>query len=95
MIDWYHNSRTGCVPPEPRCNLNGLCIGNSFHVEEGQALNGCVNICKNTPRCRWFSFVEPGQSTKSSCILLHDCNTLDETLKGCVSGERRCKTDGM
>jgi len=84
------NFLIGCTPVPPQCDLQGRCVGNVLHVNEVQTAKECLNNCKATDGCRWFSFVPTNTSVMSSCILYHDCNTLDEDCQGCVSGERRC-----
>ncbi len=84
----------GCVPSEPECQISGLCIGNIIHVDEVNSLEECVKDCKSTLGCRWFSYLSPSATVQSSsCILYHDCATLDETYSECLSGERRCKVE--
>ena len=84
----------GCVPSEPECQISGLCIGNIIHVDEVSSLEECLKDCKSTLGCRWFSYLSPSATVQSSsCILYHDCATLDETCSECLSGERRCKVE--
>ena len=88
-------SSLACAPPEPECELKGLCVGNLVQFEEKcDSYEQCLNLCKESQGCRWFTFASLESSNKSECILLNDCNTLDETCEKCLSGERRCENKG-
>ena len=66
----------------------GECIGLFLHVEVGiSSPEECLQICKETKGCKWFTH----DQSLSSCLLMADCNKLDETCTDCISGESSCK----
>ena len=54
----------------------------------------CLEDCKSTKGCKWFSFANFAESEKSICFIYRDCATLevDESCTSCVSGEQRCQS---
>ena len=65
----------------------GECLGTFLHVEVEIATGDeCLKICKDTDGCNWFTH----DQRSSTCLLMADCENLDETCKECVSGESRC-----
>ena len=78
-----------CVPPEPVCWVRGECEGTIDRVDEVETLEECLDLCKQSTTCRWFTFYEPS----SPCILMKDCTTIDESCTSCISGEKRCQGD--
>ena len=46
----------------------------------------CLKICKEFKGCNWFTYIQ----SSLSCLLMADCQTLDETCLDCISGESRC-----
>ena len=68
----------------------GKCKGTVLHFEEDvSSQNLCLRICQKTDKCTWFTFIE----SLSGCLLLADCEILDETCSDCISGESICKED--
>ena len=68
----------------------GKCKGTVLHFEEDVSSQYlCLRICQKTDKCTWFTFIE----SLSGCLLLADCDILDETCSDCISGESICKED--
>ena len=66
----------------------GECIGEFLHAQEDVALEeDCLKVCKETRGCKWFTHVK----NISTCLLMSDCDQLDETCLDCASGEERCQ----
>jgi len=76
-----------CIPKEPECWIQGECVGTIDHFEKTESKEDCLNLCKTTLGCRWFTFWEPS----SPCFLFKNCPTFDDSCDNCVSGESRCQ----
>ena len=51
-------------------------------------LNNCLEMCKNTPECAWFTFV----SYANFCELFTNCEELAiDNCADCISGEKDCE----
>ena len=75
------------MEPENDVLIVGECIGDFMHaVEEIPSKEDCLNICKDTKHCKWFTYTK----SLSTCLLMASCQTLDETCQDCTSGEYRC-----
>jgi hypothetical protein len=71
-------------------SATGECIGEFLHAQEDVALEeDCLKVCKETRGCKWFTHVK----NISTCLLMSDCDQLDETCLDCTSGEERCQED--
>ncbi len=69
----------------------GECLGEYLHTEiDVPSKEVCLNICKEFEGCNWFTFIE----SALSCLLMANCQTLDETCQDCISGESRCQETG-
>ena len=79
-----------CQPPAPQCWVKGECQGNLILTKPLETQEECLDLCKTTEGCKWFTFVN---QTEQFCILLHDCTSLDESASDCVSGEERCQSE--
>jgi hypothetical protein len=83
-----------CEPPAPQCWIQGQCEGNLLETEPMSTKEECLQLCKSTKGCNWFTFNNLSDANSASyCILLHDCPRLDETCSSCISGERRCQQE--
>ncbi len=88
------NILAGCVPPDPTCWVQGECEGLIDHTEEDIASReDCLQLCKSTLGCKWFTYQTPPKSISATCIIYHECETIDESCTTCVSGQRRCKKE--
>ena len=87
-----NHPNSACVPDDPQCGLEGLCVGNMFHNGTVDSPDDCLSDCKSTKDCQWFSFAKFNESERPSCYLYYDCATLevDESCMSCISGEQRC-----
>ncbi len=62
-------------------------MGNLQHTEEDvDTKEECLKLCKTTEGCKWFTHIQ----SSSVCLLLTDCQTLDESCDDCFSGEVTC-----
>ena len=80
----------GCQPPAPQCWVQGECQGNLILTKPLETQEECLELCKSTKGCKWFTFLNPPEQL---CILLQDCTSLDETASNCISGEQRCQAE--
>ena len=78
----------GCEPPAPQCWVQGQCQGNLLQTIPAATQEECLDQCKATQGCKWFTF---GDDPAPFCLLFHDCPILDETCSSCISGEGRCQ----
>ena len=89
----FSNKKTGCIPPEPTCWVEGECEGLIDHVEEDVASKeDCLHLCQGTLGCKWFTYQSPPSKTTvtPACILYHECKNVDKACTTCVSAEWRC-----
>ena len=102
-----------CNPPAPQCWIEGMCNGDMILAEASSSSQACLQFCKDTAGCSWFTFIDNKNSINnnnihnhqnyiynnnpdnknpaSSCIIFHECLTLDESCSSCTSGEKRFK----
>ena len=65
-------------------------MGNLQHTEEDvDSKEDCLSLCKITEGCNWFTHIQ----SSSVCLLLTDCQTLDELCDDCISGEVTCEEE--
>ena len=78
----------GLAKADLQCFVPGECIqSNLVSVESTQSAEMCLDLCKNTDNCQWFTYI----AYASLCELLQDCPQLDESnCAECVSGEVAC-----
>jgi len=74
------------------CLIQGQCQGNVISIEASSSKDECLQQCKDTEGCKWFTFLAKNEA-KDSCILYRDCTTIDESCSNCISGESRCKEE--
>ena len=86
------SSPIGCNPPTPQCWIQGQCEGNMISTLPASTQQDCLQLCKETNKCRWFTFIEKNDAG-DFCILYHDCPIIDESCSACISGETRCEED--
>jgi len=74
---------------EPNCWVDGKCIGDLLSYENDvPTKEDCLKLCKNETACKWVTF----HQAESVCMLLKQCNTLDESDENdFLTAERRCK----
>ena len=84
------SGRRDCVPQQPICWAAGECQGNELYFVTSPTKEDCLEECKNTFNCTWFTY-RSSESHESICHLFTDCPTIDETCETCISGERRCE----
>ena len=75
------------------CGLtfSGECIGEFLHAATNvPSKEDCLKICTDFEGCQWFTFIE----SSLTCLVMADCETLDETCEDCVSAEVRCEEEG-
>jgi hypothetical protein len=63
-------------------------VFEQFKIEFLTCSDDCLDHCQKDPECTWFSH----DSSTSICVLMIDCNALDDTCQTCISGEHRCKS---
>jgi hypothetical protein len=85
------NGPASCEPPAPQCWIQGRCLGNLLGLEPVSTKEECLELCKSTKGCNWFTIKDMGSF--SYCTILHDCPKLDENCSNCISGERRCQQE--
>ena len=80
---------SGLAKADLQCFVPGECIqSNLVSVESTQSAEMCLDLCKNTDNCQWFTYI----AYASLCELLQDCPQLDESnCAECVSGEVACE----
>ena len=81
---------SGCEPPAPQCWVQGQCQGNLIQTKPVETQEECLDQCKSTKGCKWFTF---SNDPEPFCLLFRDCPNLDETCSGCISGEQRCRAE--
>ena len=81
-----------CSSEEPICWIKGECLGTEVQFLSTQTKEECLEACKNTLACAWFTF-RSFKSQEPICQLFSDCSSLDETCETCISGERRCEVE--
>ncbi len=65
-------------------------MGNLQHTEEDvDTKEECLGLCKTTDGCSWFTHIQ----SSSVCLLMTDCQTLDESCDDCISGEVTCEEE--
>jgi hypothetical protein len=84
------SSPTDCVQPTPQCLIQGQCEGNMIYTVQASTKEECLQLCKETNRCRWMTFFQLNDKA-ASCILYNDCPTFDESCTTCISSESRCE----
>ncbi len=86
------SSPVGCTPPTPQCWIQGRCEGNMISTLPASTQGECLQLCKGTDLCRWFTFLEKNNAG-ASCILYEGCSNIDVSCSSCISGESRCEED--
>ena len=73
---------------ELTCFEAGFCVGSYVDGPDVLDANACLNACKSTPDCSWFSFDE----FDARCLLSRDCLGMDPSCanSGCVYGQAQC-----
>jgi hypothetical protein len=61
-----------------QCNLDGLCLGNYLDETIAEDKVACINFCRTTPGCFWYSL--DIRSLPGLCLALEDCPTLDNSM---------------
>ena len=59
--------------------------GNSIDAVNAATANKCLQICKETDQCQWYSFDQASRL----CILFKTCDALDKDTDF-TSGEKKC-----
>jgi hypothetical protein len=72
--------------------IKGQCQGNVISIEASPSKDECLQQCKDTEGCKWFTFLAKNEK-KDSCILYRNCPTIDESCSNCISGESRCQEE--
>ena len=86
------SSPIDCVQPTPQCWIQGQCEGNMIYTVQASTQQECLQLCKETNQCRWFTFLEKNDAG-DFCILYQDCPALDESCSACISAESRCEEE--
>ena len=85
----------GCVTGEDDCDsyqcfVPGECLGNLIEHADVEGEVECLDTCKATEGCEWFTFLgDPG-----ICLLYETCDVLEQGCQNCVSGENDCSGSG-
>ncbi len=69
-----------------QCWIEGNCQG--ILIDEGTTTDGnsCLHHCKANDDCLWFTF----NPADDSCLLLENCQVIDDNCINCLSGQRQC-----
>ena len=70
----------------PTCNKKGECLGGGLIVLKFEDYKDCLNDCKNTTNCAWFTYHEEG----NFCFLFDGCKSFSTNCSKCFSGEVSC-----
>ena len=66
----------------------GHCVGPSLGVFKSITANRCLQLCRDSKDCQWFTF----HYEDSACTLTTECQFVDHTCKDtCVYGEATCQ----
>ena len=78
-----------CVSAQQQCFVPGECTESDLVTAlPAVDLNNCLEMCKNTPECAWFTFV----SYANFCELFTNCEELAiDNCADCISGEKDCE----
>ena len=78
-----------CVSAQQQCFVPGECTESDLVTAlPAVDLNNCLEMCKNTPECAWFTFV----SYANFCELFSNCEELAiDNCADCISGEKDCE----
>ena len=68
--------------------LQGKFQGNVIDILPSATSNRCLQICKETDICLWYSFSLASQT----CITLENCDNLDEADSEFISGQVHCNS---
>ncbi len=69
-----------------QCWIAGNCQGTPIDEESTADGNSCLDLCKANSDCLWFTF----NPADESCLLLEDCQDIDDSCIDCLSGQRQC-----
>ena len=66
-------------------------MGTILRIEQNvKSKETCLHLCQSADRCKWFTYMK----ALSACLLMLDCQTIDETCADCISGEKLCQEEG-
>ena len=79
----------GYVAAQQQCFVPGECTNSALvNALPAVDVNNCLQLCKNTSDCAWFTFV----SYANFCELFSECNELAvDNCADCISGEKECE----
>ena len=75
--------------PVPQCFIPGECTSSALvGAEPAVDVNNCLQLCKDSPDCAWFTFVPYAMF----CELFSECAVLSiDNCANCISGEKVCE----
>ena len=79
-----------CSAPEIKCWLTGKCAEDPLSTNFTQTSEECLNKCKETPECNWFTFDE----RKHLCQLFVNCTDL-AGCDSCISANSECQSESQ
>jgi hypothetical protein len=80
------SGQSGC-PDQLICGDPQCCEGTTLGTSQTSTAQKCLNKCRQTEKCYWFSY----RTSDSSCYLLSTC---DPFAGPCIRGQRECTTVG-
>ena len=75
--------------PDLQCFIPGECTNSAFvGAEPAVDINNCLQLCKDTSDCAWFTFVPYAMF----CELFTECVDLAvDNCANCISGQKQCE----
>ena len=57
-----------CNPPAPQCWIQGMCNGDMILAEASSSPEACLQFCKDTAGCNWFTFFDNNSTNSNNNI---------------------------
>ena len=95
-LTFSENTCSDCISGDATCSPYtcsepGLCTGISLGSLVATSENECLDVCKATAQCQWYSY----DSTLQFCQLTETCDAVETCSSDtCTHGQKECSANG-